>query len=172
MTSLARGFAALLLIAFEMSLALPSASAHAALVEATPATGSTVAAAPSAVTLRFDEPLQDGAREVVVTGPGAAADVWSSGPGVVSGTTLRADLTGLGAAGEYTIGYRVTSADGHTVSGSTYFTLTADGGAGPAAPADEPDRGAPVLGIAAAVGLAAAAVAAGLRWRRRDRSPS
>lgn len=168
MTGLARGFAALLLVAFQMSLALPSASAHATLVEATPAAGSSVAQAPSAITLRFNEPLVDGARQVQVTGPDAATDVWTTGSTQLTGAELRADLVGLGGPGEYTVSYRVTSADGHAVSGSTYFTLTTDGGARPASGAESTSgRGSSVLGIAVVAGAVAALAAAGVRWRRR-----
>lgn len=43
---------------------------------------------------------------------------------VVDGSTVTVDLDGLGAAGEYTIGYRVVSADGHPITGSIPFQLT------------------------------------------------
>jgi methionine-rich copper-binding protein CopC len=167
MTGLARGFAALLLVAFQMSLALPSASAHATLFEATPAAGSSVAAVPTAVMLRFNEPLLEGAREVRVTGPDAAEDTWTTGTPRLAGAVLSADLVGLGGPGEYTVTYRVTSADGHAVSGSTYFTLTTEGGARPAAGPAASERGSSVLGIGLAVGAGAVLIAAGLRWRRR-----
>ena len=161
-----RGLVALLLIALQMNLVLPAASAHARLLESTPAAGSTVAAPPPAVTLRFDDALQPGGT-VTVTGPGAATTPWS-GPATISGQEISAPLTGLGAAGEYTATYRVTSADGHVVTGSTYFTFTGTGAGAPGAEPARADRGLPVLGIAGLVGLG---VAVGLlALRRRGRS--
>ena len=45
--------------------------------------------------------------------------------------------------GEYTIAFRVTSADGHPVSGTRTFTLTQDGTGTPGAPAAGANHGSP-----------------------------
>ena len=56
------------------------------------------------------------------------------------------DMGELGAAGDYTIAYRVTSADGHPVSGTVPFTLTEAGSGTPASTvaATADDGGIPV----------------------------
>lgn len=163
-----QSLAAVLLVGLQLNLALPAASAHTTLVEATPGRGASVAAPPQRVALRFDEPLTAGAEQLTVTGPGDAADVWTAGVPTVTGDRLAADLTGLGDAGVYTVKYRVTSADGHVVTGSTYFALTGSGGGTPAAqPGDETGAGVPVLALGAGVAAVAVAGAALLRRRRR-----
>lgn len=101
----------------------PAAQAHDALEGTDPADGSTLDVAPTQITLTFAEtPLAVGT-ELAVTGPGGAAV--QQGPVQVSGTQVIQPLaTGL-AAGAYTVDWRVTSADGHVVSGTFGFTLSA-----------------------------------------------
>jgi methionine-rich copper-binding protein CopC len=109
-------------------LALPApAWAHATLVSADPAAGSTVAARPAAVTLHFSEPVAPPV-DVVVTGP--TGQRVSVGRTTVFGDRVTERLldedTG---SGEYSIAYQVLSDDGHVVNGSTSFTVSGhDGG--------------------------------------------
>ncbi|PTR25600.1 hypothetical protein C8K36_10630 [Rhodococcus sp. OK519] len=104
-----------------------TASAHSAVIASTPANGSEIAAAPDRVSLTFNEALQAKFATLTVVGPGEDRALWSKGDPTVQGDTVSVPLEGLGPAGVYTIAYRVTSADGHPVSGTQTFTLTQDG---------------------------------------------
>ncbi|EHR59025.1 copper resistance CopC family protein [Saccharomonospora cyanea] len=108
-----------------LGAALP-ASAHNVLVSSNPAEGDELGTAPTEVVLTFDQPVQDAdVNEVAVTGP--HGDQWAEGTVEVDGATVTAPLRPLGPAGEYVIGYRVLSADGHPVSDEIRFTLTSPG---------------------------------------------
>ncbi len=111
-----------------------SASAHSGLVSTDPGDGATVDSAPHQVTLTFNEAPQSLGTEIVVLGPDG--DQVSEGEAVVAdvGVTqpLQADLP----AGAYAIQWRVTSADGHPLSGELSFTATSAVGAGAEATAD------------------------------------
>jgi copper transport protein len=99
------------------------ASAHAALVAANPAQGSTVATAPSEVTLTFSESIGAVNDKIRVIGPdGTRAD--QNRP-VVSGATLRIPLRPNLPIGTYLVSYRVISADSHPVPGGFTFNIGA-----------------------------------------------
>lgn len=100
-----------------------SASAHDQLVSTTPGAGSTVAHAPAAVTLTFNESVVKTGTQVQVrssTGTDAQTGQVSVAGAVVT-QPLKADLPG----GAYTVVWRATSADGHPVSGTFGFTVAA-----------------------------------------------
>nr|WP_228726254.1 copper resistance CopC family protein [Prauserella sediminis] len=105
------------------------AAAHNQLIESDPADGASLDEAPQQVTLTFDQPVQRGAGEgvnqVAVTGPDGGS--WAKGDVQIDGTTVTAPLHPLGPAGEYVVGFRVLSADGHPVSEELRFTLTSHG---------------------------------------------
>ncbi|TCP54087.1 hypothetical protein EV191_103128 [Tamaricihabitans halophyticus] len=120
------------------------ALAHNQLIESDPADGATVQSSPAEVTLTFDQPVQPGDfNQIAVTGPDG--DSWVDGTATVDSNKVSARVLSLGPAGEYTIGYRILSADGHPVEGQTRFELTKAGTGTPApsapqqAPADSPD---------------------------------
>ncbi|MEO7447528.1 MAG: copper resistance CopC family protein [Humibacillus sp.] len=95
-----------------------SASAHDVLERTDPADGSTVVVTPDRISLTFSEaPLSIGT-QVVVTGP--AGPVQQGSP-VVSGTVVSQALASAAPAGDYTVTYRVTSDDGHPVTGTLAF---------------------------------------------------
>jgi methionine-rich copper-binding protein CopC len=132
------------------------ALAHSRLESSDPADGASLATPPSKVTLTFNEAMQQGFATITVIGPGNTA--WQDGEAQVSGDSVSVAVKPLGAAGTYQIGYRVISDDGHPVSGSVSFTLTAPGpGAASAAPTVAPSTAAPAP---AATTSAAAPVAA------------
>jgi copper resistance protein C len=100
------------------------AYAHASLVGATPAVGSTVQVAPTTVVLRFDENIRSPSL-VVVKGPdGRTAD---HGPTSVVDNTARVAVT-VTQPGRYTVAYRVLSSDGHPVADQTSFSYRSSGG--------------------------------------------
>ncbi|OZM72546.1 copper resistance protein CopC [Amycolatopsis antarctica] len=129
-----RAAVAVLLTAFALlGLAVP-ASAHNVLVSSDPAENAALPAAPPVVTLTFDQYVQAGdSNQVAVTGPDGSQ--WAEGQISVRGNVVTAPVRPLGPAGQYTVGYRILSADGHPVPGEIRFTLTTAGNGTPA-PAD------------------------------------
>ncbi len=103
------------------------AQAHDDLRGVTPADGASVTQAPAAVVLEFSDDVQPLGSAVVVRG--SDGTVVSDGSPAVSGRTVTQALRPIGADGEYQVSFRVVSADGHPVSGSTRFTAV---GIGPA----------------------------------------
>ncbi|WP_037335499.1 copper resistance CopC family protein [Saccharomonospora piscinae] len=121
--------------------ALP-ASAHNVLISSAPAEGDELDTAPTEVVLTFDQPVQEAdVNEVALTGP--QGDQWAEGTVTVDGDTVTAPLRPLGPAGEYVVGYRILSADGHPVSDEIRFTLTAPG---PGEASGAPDTEVPGAG--------------------------
>lgn len=108
-------------------LMAPAAAAHSVLVSVDPADGSELANSPEQVVLTFNEEINQNFATVAVTaGEGSPNQV--SGEPTVSGETVTAQVEDL-EPGNYTIGYRVTSADGHVVSGSSVFSVVDSGAA-------------------------------------------
>lgn len=169
MTVIRRVLATALLIAAMAMAGTAVASAHAVRVAADPAPDASVAVAPSKVSATFNEALHTDFAAMTVVGPDG--NLWSDGTPQVQGAVVSTRVRPLGPAGVYTVNYRVTSADGHVVSGSWTFTLTVagDGTPGPSASASAhtPERGLPVwpfvLGAAAVIGC-------GVMWSRLRRS--
>jgi hypothetical protein len=116
------GLLGVLTTSWMLLLGAGPAQAHDALRGTDPAAGSTLTTTPTAVKLTFTEPVLDGTAKVQVTGPNGVAttgDVASKGATVAAGL-----LPGL-PDGAYTVLWRVTSTDGHPVSGKFSFTLSA-----------------------------------------------
>jgi methionine-rich copper-binding protein CopC len=123
---------ALLALATLLGLTTP-AMAHNVLVSSDPADGATLDSAPESVTLTFDQSVQDVGNQIAVTGPEGGQ--WTDGDVQVRGNIVTVGLRPLGPAGEYTIGYRILSADGHPVQGEVTFTMS-QAGSGTSAPGD------------------------------------
>ncbi|QBJ96642.1 copper resistance protein CopC [Rhodococcus sp. ABRD24] len=102
-----------------------TAAAHSAVTASTPENASQIATAPPQASITFNEALQEKFASLTVVGPDG--NLWSKGDPTVQGNTVSVPLDGLGPVGEYTIAFRVTSADGHPVSGTRVFTLTQEG---------------------------------------------
>lgn len=107
------------------ALVAPVASAHSVLLEVDPADGATVEKSPEQVTLTFNEEINQSFASVAVTTEGDSGSLVVGDP-VVDGSTVSAEVDELDP-GPYTVGYRVTSADGHVVSGSSTFTVASAG---------------------------------------------
>lgn len=124
----------LLLVALLVALGLAGwsavAAAHAVLVAADPADGTTVDGAPEQVVLEFSEPvsLELGGVEVL----DAAGVAVQEGDGRADGATVTVDLPGELEDGTYVVSYRVLSADGHPVSGAVLFGVGVSPDAGAA----------------------------------------
>lgn len=115
-----------------------TASAHDVLEGTSPAADSTVPRLPQSVSLTFTEaPLSIGT-QVVVTGPSGAVQ---QGAPTIDGRVVTQAIAPTAPAGRYTVTYRVTSDDGHPVTGSFAFVATTglDGStAAPAAAGQQP----------------------------------
>ena len=101
-----------------------------------PADGSTVPTAPTQVSVTFDETPQPEGAALTVVGPDGAHH--EQGAVTVRDKVVSVPVGALPQAGQYEIGYRVVSSDGHPVSGSVTFDLTT-----PSAPAGAATTGAP-----------------------------
>jgi len=131
-------------------LVAPSASAHDQLVSTDPADGSTVDVAPDHVTLTFEDPAVAIGTVIEVVGPDGSV-VSSGAPQLVDSDVTQAITAQDLPAGKYAVTWRVTSPDGHVVSGD--FAFTAKSGSGDeaqepaatssAAPSDESSASAP-----------------------------
>ncbi|MGW5051415.1 copper resistance CopC family protein [Actinokineospora sp. NPDC004072] len=112
------------------------ARAHTQLIGSSPAEGASLPVAPRQLQLTFNEPIQAGFSTVTVTGLDGTQ--WTLGQPAVDNTVLTVPVRQAGPAGQHTLGYRVLSADGHPVSGTVRFTLTAPAGATTTAPSQTP----------------------------------
>ncbi|MEP6629814.1 MAG: copper resistance CopC family protein [Lapillicoccus sp.] len=166
------------------------AAAHDALRSTSPADGATVTTVPAEVVLTFDQPALALGTEVVVTDP-SGSPVQDGAPSLVD-ATVRQRVRG-GGAGTYAVRWRVTSVDGHPVSGTFTFTATAASASTSAStPASTPAQAStgvvaattptpsssssssvvPVIVAVIAVLLVAAVGAfLGALWRRRPGAP-
>lgn len=130
MRSLLISIAALALLLF----AAPSASAHSQVTGTTPADGASVDSSPGTASISFNEVPQAQFATLNVVGPDG--NIWSEGDARIEGQSVVVDVGELGPVGEYTLAYRITSADGHPISGTAAFTLTQEGSGTPGAAAD------------------------------------
>ena len=96
--------------------------AHNALISTTPGDGKSVRTPPSSVVLTFNEPAIRSGTKVLVTGPDGSA---TDGDPQLVDTAVEQDLKAELPAGEYTVEWRVASADGHPISGTFSFTVRA-----------------------------------------------
>src|SRR6201997_2300814 len=121
------GWAGLLLATMVLTATLTAqtAFAHAWRVSTEPADNEMLTTGPARVSATFNERLQTTFAAMTVVGPDG--NMWSSGEPTVQGAIVGIGLRALGPAGTYTVNYRVTSADGHVVSGSWSFRLTVAG---------------------------------------------
>ena len=95
------------------------AYAHSALRESAPRDGAVLAEPPSEITLVFNEKLQGQFTTIkVTTSDGAVVDVEKARTDGAKAIQL---LPAALAAGEYTVAYRILSADGHPVTGKISF---------------------------------------------------
>jgi copper resistance protein C len=162
--------AALLLLAVPLVITLTAgaASAHAARVSADPAEHAAVSTAPAQVSATFNEDLQTTFAAMTVVGPDG--NLWTAGQPQVHGAVVSVGVRPLGPTGNYTVNYRVTSADGHVVSGSWSFRLTTPGTGTPGPAAQSSDTTTGDIPVWPFVAGAVALVAGAALWAARKRS--
>jgi copper resistance protein C len=95
--------------------------AHNTLTSTNPADQEMVQSPPQAVVLTFNVSVIATGTQVVVTGPSGQVQ---QGEPRLAENTVSQDLQRGAPAGTYTVAWRVTSADGHPVSGTFSFTAT------------------------------------------------
>jgi copper resistance protein C len=134
-----------LLAGLALLLGAAPALAHTRLQSSNPTDGASLDAAPEHVSLTFNEEMSPDFSTITVVGPDGAR--YETGAVGAEGGTVSTAVLPLGPAGQYKIGYRVVSADGHPVSGEVSFTLTT---AGQATTAPAPATSAPAAAPAAA----------------------
>ncbi len=128
------GLAAMLVASGLVLVGGTGAQAHDTLLSTDPPSGATVPHAPEAITLTFSAPALAIGTKVVVTTPDGrdAAD----GEPELADATVRQAVAGYLPAGEYTVAWRATSADGHPIEGT--FTFTAADAVGAPEPTATP----------------------------------
>ena len=117
-----------------MLLGAPGAWAHDSLVSSSPADGAVLEAAPASIDLVMSEPAQALGTQVSVVG--ADGQEHAAGAVQLVDTSVSQPVDAL-PAGDYRVTWRVTSSDGHPISGELGFTVSA-AAATPAPAAPEP----------------------------------
>jgi copper transport protein len=110
------------LCGLSVALAQPSpASAHARLVQTTPAAGEVVGSGPLEVLIAFSEPVSPVPGKIKVIGPdGEPAD---GGEPARRGSVVAIPLRTTVSRGTYLVSYRVISADGHPIGGTFSYSV-------------------------------------------------
>lgn len=106
------------------AVSAPVALAHDVVVEATPSDGATVTEFPHTLTLKFSGEPQDSFSTVAVSNADTQTVLYSGSP-EVSGqlVTLNIPAEINPGPGTYTVGFQITSSDGHATRGKTQFTV-------------------------------------------------
>jgi copper resistance protein C len=154
-------------VALGVTLTAGGASAHAARVSVDPAENAAVSAGPARVRATFNEDLQTTFAAMTVVGPDG--NLWTSGQPQVQGPVVSVGVRPLGPTGSYTVNYRVTSADGHVVSGSWSFRLTATGTGTPGPVADSSDNAPGEVPVWPFIVGAVVLVGGAVIWQMRNR---
>lgn len=126
-----------------LTLSAPLATAHDAVIGGDPADGATVNEFPESVTLEFSGIPREGFNTFALS-DADTEEVLYTGEPTIEGQTLTLDIPENvdPGAGDYRIGFQITSSDGHATQGMTTFTVSEGAGAtsetAPADPAEEP----------------------------------
>jgi copper resistance protein C len=107
-------------------LGLPSAAAHAIVLESVPVADAVLDRAPERITLRFNSKIEKRLSRISLSVAGGRPEfvpVASDGAGAAEPDRLLIPLRPLGA-GKYVLRYKVLSADGHITEGALRFTVT------------------------------------------------
>ncbi len=157
-------------MAVAILLAMPAvADAHATLVSAEPAAGSTLRSTPHCVRLVFNEPVEPSVAQIMLVAADGTSHTLRPVGDPRDVDALVAPIDSLGS-GVYRIVWRVVSVDGHPVSGRLVFavgTARADtAGETPFAegPPPESDQPAAVGPVVAGAPLIAAGLRGGSAW--------
>ncbi len=159
--------AMLLWLALALAVARPAA-AHDELIGSTPENGAVLDTPPAEVTLKFSANVMDiGATTQVLDGKGTD---WAAGAPVLSGSKVSIPLRDGMPDGDYQLGWRVVSSDGHPIEGTLKFSVASSSpaassaatGTGNASETTGQENGSSNIGLFVALGAGALAIAAGL----------
>lgn len=100
-----------------------SSAAHSQLISSTPSDTESLDTAPANISLLFNEDLLDLGQQIVLEG--ADGVEIPTDEGTVDGPNFSTEILEELTAGDYTVTWRVVSADGHPISGTFTFTVTA-----------------------------------------------
>lgn len=148
-------------------IAATGAHGHAVLSSSDPAAGSTVDRLPATARLTFSEAVAQPTAVAVVAPDDSIVSV---GAVEITENVVRQHLGGATGAGVYTITYRATSLDGHSLEGHLTFTVSGARGGAPVPGSAAPDpggAGASVVGLSVAFAAALGLVVLGLNVLRR-----
>lgn len=134
-----RTLLAVLLVPFVWLIAGTPAFAHDRLVRTTPSSGARVTS-PTTVQLQFSDTVVPTGSRIEVKAPG---DRIVSTDLAVEGSKVSVQLTQPVAAGKYSVVWRVTSADGHPISGDFTFGALAAPTAPTSTPSSSPSAAPP-----------------------------
>lgn len=118
---IARVIALVLLVAVGLLGLVSPALAHEALTSSTPAQGATVEQPPPTVVLEFSASPDPAFVATTVTS--ATGERVDAGAPLVTGPMVTIPVRDEIPAGTYTVGYRVTSNDGHPITGQVSYTV-------------------------------------------------
>ena len=163
--ALIRLLGAALLVLVGSGLGSGLAAAHSRVVASVPADGAQISAGPGAVELTFNEPLNTEFASASVIGPDRRQ--WQAGDPTVKGKVLTVPLRPRGPVGVYQVNYRVTSADGHPVTGQRTFRLTVAGTGTPGDAVGESSGGSPVWPFLAGAAVILLVAVGALAWFTR-----
>lgn len=99
---------------------IPAAWAHDYLVGSNPKADASVTAAPSRITLTFNDIVLNKPARPQITVKGPDGRYYETGCGAVTDREISTPVA-LGPSGKYTVTWRIVSADGHPVSDSLSF---------------------------------------------------
>jgi methionine-rich copper-binding protein CopC len=175
--------AMVLTLASLLAFSPQSAQAHDELISSNPATGATIEALPSAVELKLTNPPSGVGATIIVTDN--TRTNWSDGPVSITNNIVTQPLRTGAPAGDYSVQWRVVSADSHPIEGTFPFTTTGTGtgtqstpDAGPESSAEEEETvtasatdeslGSPIIVILAVVVLGLLGIGALIVVTRRN----
>ncbi|AIT61242.1 copper resistance CopC family protein [Corynebacterium doosanense] len=119
-----------------LTLGAPIAIAHDAVIGGDPADGATVSEFPESVTLEFSAEPREGFNTFALS-DAETEEVLFSGEPAIDGHMLTLEIPEDvdPGAGDYRVGFQITSSDGHSTQGMTSFSVAGD--AATTAPASE-----------------------------------
>lgn len=123
-----------------LTLGAPIASAHDAVIGGDPADGATVSEFPETVTLEFSAEPREGFNTFALSDV-ETEEVLYSGEPAIDGHMLTLEIPEDidPGAGDYRLGFQITSSDGHSTQGMTSFSVVEEAAtAATTAPASEP----------------------------------
>lgn len=108
-----------------------AASSHAALSDSIPKDGAVLTELPQQVTVSLNERVREPAQLAVINADGNRIN---SKTVTVADNTASSQIVNRPGSGDYTMSYRVVSADGHPVTGTIKFTVEAPTSPSPSDP--------------------------------------